>query len=111
MSEHDSSQYEQAYARICAIRSPEDVRAYDKQDIMGLCDDLRCVLIERTEQNGGHLASNLGAVELTVAIHRVFCSPEDHIIFDVGHQAYVHKLLTGRAKDFETLRQAGGLSG
>ena len=102
---------EQAYERIRAIRSPADVRACDVQDIGTLCDDLRRVLIDRTEQNGGHLASNLGVVELTVAIHRVFSSPKDHVIFDVGHQSYVHKLLTGRAKDFEALRQAGGLSG
>ncbi len=111
MSEHEQHTSEQALARILAIRSPEDVRACDERDIPSLCEDVRRVLIDRTEQNGGHLASNLGAVELTVAIHRVFSSPKDHIIFDVGHQSYVHKLLTGRAKEFETLRQAGGLSG
>ena len=102
---------ERAYERIRAIRSPEDVRAMDEQDIGTLCEDIRRVLIDRTEQNGGHLASNLGVVELTVAIHRVFESPKDHIIFDVGHQSYVHKLLTGRADVFDTLRQSGGLSG
>ena len=102
---------EQASERIRAIRSPEDVRAYKAQDIPSLCEDIRRVLIDRTEQNGGHLASNLGVVELTVAIHRVFESPKDHIVFDVGHQSYVHKLLTGRAEEFDTLRQSGGLSG
>ncbi len=102
---------EQAYKRIRAIRSPEDVRALDEHQIGALCEDIRRVLIDRTEQNGGHLASNLGVVELTVAIHRVFESPKDHIIFDVGHQSYVHKLLTGRAEQFDTLRRSGGLSG
>ena len=62
-------------------------------------------------ENGGHLSSNLGVVELTVAIHRVFDSPRDHVIFDVGHQSYVHKLLTGRKEQFDTLRRAGGISG
>ena len=110
MSEQQSN-IKQAYERIRAIRSPEDIRGCDEQDIKALCEDIRRVLIDRTEQNGGHLASNLGVVELTVAIHRVFSSPKDHIIFDVGHQAYVHKLLTGRAAAFDTLRQSGGLSG
>ena len=100
-----------AKERIGAIRSPEDVKALPCAHIEPLCDDLRRVLIERTEKNGGHLASNLGVVEMTVAIHRVFDSPTDHIIFDVGHQSYVHKLLTGRAEAFDTLRQPGGLSG
>ena len=81
------------------------------KEIPALCQRLRRVLIERTLQNGGHLASNLGVVELTVAIHRVFDAPIDHIVFDVGHQAYVHKLLTGRADAFDTLRTPGGISG
>jgi 1-deoxy-D-xylulose-5-phosphate synthase len=100
-----------AKERIGAIRSPEDVKALSQEQIAPLCEDLRRVLIDRTVKNGGHLASNLGVVEATVAIHRVFDSPTDHIIFDVGHQSYVHKLLTGRKEQFDTLRQAGGLSG
>ncbi len=101
----------QANERIRAIRSPEDVRGCLRGEIPALCDDLRRVLIDRTEKNGGHLASNLGVVELTVAVHRVFDTPREHVIFDVGHQSYVHKLLTGRAEAFDTLRRAGGLSG
>jgi hypothetical protein len=68
-------------------------------------------LIDKVTQNGGHLASNLGAVELTLAIHRVFDIPRDHLIFDVSHQSYVHKIITGRKERFDTLRQGGGLSG
>ena len=93
------------------VRSPKDVKAMRDKEIPALCQRLRRVLIERTLQNGGHLASNLGVVELTVAIHRVFDAPIDHIVFDVGHQAYVHKLLTGRADAFDTLRMPGGISG
>lgn len=100
-----------AHGRIRAIRSPRDVRDCPRKEIDALCDDLRRVLIDRTEKNGGHLASNLGVVELTVAVHRVFDAPTDHIVFDVGHQCYVHKLLTGRAEMFDTLRRPGGLSG
>lgn len=76
-----------------------------------LCRDIRRMLIETVTKNGGHLASNLGVVELTVALHRTFESHKDRIIWDVGHQCYVHKILTGRAQRFATLRQAGGLSG
>ena len=72
---------------------------------------IREFLIEHVAKTGGHLASNLGVVELTLALHRLFDSPEDKIIWDVGHQSYVHKILTGRAEDFDTLRQFGGLSG
>ena len=93
------------------VRSPEDVRALAKADLPLLCRKLRRVLVEQTQRTGGHLASNLGVVEMTVAIHRVFCAPTDHIVFDVGHQSYVHKLLTGRADAFSTLRTPGGLSG
>ena len=100
-----------ARARLRALHAPFDVQALPSEEIDSLCADVRRVLIDRTERNGGHLASNLGVVELTVAVHRVFDSPHDHIIFDVGHQSYVHKLLTGRAEAFDTLRQPGGLSG
>ena len=93
------------------INSPEDLKKLEDGDIAPLCDQIRSFLIDNVERSGGHLASNLGATELSVAIHRVFDSPKDHIIFDVGHQSYVHKLLTGRREEFSTLRTPGGLSG
>ncbi|MCQ2413855.1 MAG: 1-deoxy-D-xylulose-5-phosphate synthase [Clostridia bacterium] len=96
---------------ITNIQSPADLKKLPKDEIPGLCEEIRNVLIETVGRTGGHLASNLGAVELTVAVHRVFDSPKDHIIFDVGHQSYVHKMLTGRADRFDTLRKPGGLSG
>lgn len=93
------------------INSPSDLKKLDKSKIPALAAEIREFLVENVEQRGGHLASNLGAVELTLAIHTVFDSPTDHVIFDVGHQAYVHKMLTGRKADFDTLRLPGGLSG
>ena len=96
---------------LSKIHSPHDVKALTKNDLPRLIQEIRTELIETVTKNGGHLASNLGLVELTVAIHRIFSSPQDHIIFDVGHQSYVHKLLTGRYEAFHTLRQSGGLSG
>ncbi len=99
------------YKHLGSIASPEDVKKLDKSSIAELCEEIRSCIIETTEKNGGHLSSNLGVVELTVAIHRVFDCPKDHIIFDVGHQSYTHKLLTGRYDRFDTLRQAGGISG
>ena len=93
------------------IHTPADLRALSHEDILSLCGEIRDTLVETVTQNGGHLASNLGAVELSVAMHRVFDCPRDHFIFDVGHQSYVHKLLTGRYDRFGTLRQGGGLSG
>ncbi len=93
------------------IHSPADVRALSEDEIPALCREIRRTLVDTVTETGGHLASNLGVVELSVAIHRVFDCPRDHIIFDVGHQSYVHKLLTGRYDRFSTLRQGGGLSG
>ncbi len=93
------------------INSPKDLKALPEKELAALAAELRDYLVFRTEENGGHLASNLGVVELTLALHRVFNVPEDHIVFDVGHQSYVHKLLTGRKEKFDTLRRAGGLSG
>ena len=93
------------------INSPEDLKALDEGQIPELCAEIREFLVHNAEKRGGHLASNLGVTEMTVAIHRVFDSPKDHIIFDVGHQAYVHKLITGRRSGFSTLREPGGLSG
>lgn len=91
--------------------SPEKLRLLPDSDMPALCGELRSFLIEKVEKSGGHLASNLGVVELSVALHRIFDSPRDHIIFDVGHQAYVHKILTGRRDSFDDLRVPGGLSG
>ena len=93
------------------IQSPADVKALDKSRLPLLCQELREFLIENVSKTGGHLASNLGAVELTVAIHRVFDTASDRLVFDVGHQCYVHKALTGRQELFSTLRQLDGLSG
>lgn len=93
------------------INCPADVKTLDKQLLPELCTEIRTVLLDTISETGGHLASNLGAVELTVAMHRVFDAPQDSIVFDVGHQCYAHKLLTGRCEQFKTLRQKGGLSG
>lgn len=93
------------------INSPSDVKKLDKKDLPELAKECREVLIETVSKNGGHLASNLGVVELTIALHRVFCSPKDKIIWDVGHQCYTHKLLTGRYNEFSTIRTENGLSG
>jgi len=93
------------------INEPGDVKGLNHGELSELCSELRELLVSRVSENGGHLASNLGAVELTVALHRVFDSPKDKIVWDVGHQSYVHKLLTGRRKQFPSLRQYQGLSG
>ena len=77
------------------INSPSDLKKLNKSDMPALAAEIREFLVENVEKKGGHLASNLGAVELTLAIHTVFDSPSDHIIFDVGHQSYVHKIITG----------------
>lgn len=94
-----------------SIHSPEDVKKIPEKEIDALASEIREELVRIVSQNGGHLASNLGVVELTLAIHRVFDTPKDHLIFDVGHQSYVHKMLTGRYDRIETIRKAGGLSG
>ena len=93
------------------IRSCEDVRKLHKNDLPLLCDQLRQKMIDTVSVNGGHLSSNLGTVELTVAMHRVFRFPTDTVVWDVGHQCYAHKLLTGRYDRFHTLRQKDGISG
>lgn len=96
---------------LSSIHTPADLRALPAKAIPALCAEIRKTLVDTVTENGGHLASNLGAVELSVAMHRVFDCPRDHFIFDVGHQSYVHKLLTGRYEQFSTLRRGGGLSG
>ncbi|MBX6388842.1 MAG: 1-deoxy-D-xylulose-5-phosphate synthase [Frankia sp.] len=96
---------------LSTINSPQDVRRLDPAELTALAAEIRDFLIHAVARTGGHLGPNLGAVELTLAIHRVFDSPYDRILWDTGHQAYVHKILTGRAAGFERLRQRGGLSG
>jgi len=93
------------------IDSPSDLKGLKQKELKQLASEIREELVKTVTANGGHLASNLGAVELTIALHRVFDSPRDKIVWDVGHQSYVHKLLTGRRQRFATLRQYGGLSG
>lgn len=93
------------------INSPEDLRALSEDELATLSAEIRNFLVEKVSKTGGHLGPNLGVVELTLAIHRVFDSPKDPILWDTGHQTYVHKMVTGRASSFETLRQDGGLSG
>jgi len=105
MSESNTTKY------LSAINSPEEFKAISKKELDAVAKEIREELLRVVSKNGGHLASNLGAVELTMAIHRVFNTPKDHIIFDVGHQSYVHKMLTGRYGQMDTIRQAGGISG
>ena len=93
------------------IQSPADVKALKLADVQKLAAEMRHVIIQTVARNAGHLAPNLGVVELTLALHRVFDSPRDKIIWDVGHQSYPHKLLTGRLDQFHTLRQLGGIAG
>ncbi len=100
-----------SYTYLGKQNREEDLKKLDSAQCDRLCAEIRQELLERVTKNGGHLASNLGVVELTLAIHRVFSLPEDRLIFDVGHQSYVHKLLSDRFDRFSTLRQPGGLSG
>jgi 1-deoxy-D-xylulose-5-phosphate synthase len=94
-----------------AIKSPADLAGLNSEQLNQLSDEIRSFLIEKVSKTGGHLGPNLGVVELTIAIHRTFESPKDVILFDTGHQSYVHKILTGRADSFDQLRQRGGISG
>jgi 1-deoxy-D-xylulose-5-phosphate synthase len=94
-----------------AIDGPDALRGLDDSELRALAQEIRDVLIDAVSVNGGHLGSNLGAVELTLALHRVFDSPRDAIVWDTGHQTYVHKLVTGRLEGFGRLRQGGGMSG
>ena len=95
---------------LSKIKAPNDVKKLAANELPELCDEIREEIISTVADNGGHLASNLGVVELTVALHRVFTLPEDCIVWDVGHQSYAHKLLTGREEAFSTLRREDGLS-
>jgi len=96
---------------LADLAGPADLAGLSTADLEVLAEEIRAFLIEKVRIGGGHLGPNLGAVELTIALHRVFDSPRDLLLFDTGHQAYVHKLLTGRQHDFDGLRQAGGVSG
>ena len=92
------------------ISQPSDLKKLSSQQTVQLCAEIREFLLDNVSKTGGHLASNLGAVELTVALHRVLTTPTDEIVFDVGHQCYTHKLLTGRREGFAKLRQLDGIS-
>ena len=99
------------YDLLNTINAPSDLAELDKKELVRLCSQIREFLVEKVTKNGGHLASNLGVVELSVALHLVFDMPKDKIVWDVGHQSYVHKILTGRKEGFENLRKFNGLSG
>src|SRR3979490_1924070 len=93
------------------VNDPRDIRALNKDELRQLCRELREFTVDAVQKTGGHISSSLGTVELTVALHRVFDSPKDKLVWDTGHQAYIHKILTGRRGRFDTLRQFGGMSG
>ena len=94
-----------------SINSPDDLKALPRKELALLAKEIRQRIVEVVATNGGHLAPSLGVVELTIALHRVFSLPQDKLVWDVGHQSYAHKLLTGRRDQFKTLRTFGGLSG
>ncbi len=94
-----------------SLNSPKDLAKFSPEQLKALCDEIRAEIVSTVAKNGGHLAPSLGVVELTVALHKVFSTPEDKFVWDVGHQSYAHKLLTGRKKDFGSLRAIDGLSG
>ena len=99
------------YKILSGIKSPDDVKKLNNAQLNVLCDEMRDIIIETVSKNGGHLASNLGVVELTIALIKSFDFPNDKIVWDVGHQSYVHKILTGRREAFDELRKPGGLAG
>ncbi len=96
---------------LSKINSPHDIKGLKRKELEQLAEEIREQIVRTVSNNGGHLASNLGAVELSIALHRVFNSPQDKIVWDVGHQCYAHKLLTGRYAQFNTLRKSGGIAG
>ena len=99
------------YPWLDNINCPADLKKIPEEALPALCSEIRQFLVEAVSKTGGHLASNLGVVEITVGLHRIFDAPKDDILFDVGHQCYVHKMLTGRKDRFDSLRQFGGISG
>ncbi len=103
---------QQSYIRVLdQIHSPQDIKKLDLDQLQSLVDEIRAFLIQTIQKTGGHLAPNLGTIEMTIAMHYVFDTPEDSFVFDVGHQAYTHKILTGRLDKMSTLRQKDGISG
>ena len=102
---------EKKYPLLDNINSPADLKKLDVEQLPQLCDELRSFIINSLATNPGHLGSSLGAIDIIVAVHYVIDSPKDKFLFDVGHQAYAHKILTGRRDAFKTNRQHGGLSG
>ena len=99
------------HALLNSIRSPADLRQLSREELQQLALELRDFVLHSVSQTGGHLSSNLGTVELTVALHAVYDTPHDRLIWDVGHQTYAHKILTGRREQMHTLRQIGGIGG
>src|SRR5258706_14454150 len=99
------------YELLKTINDPAELRKLDRKQLHQLADELRAFVLDSVSKTGGHLSSNLGTVELTIALHYVFDTPEDRIVWDVGHQTYPHKILTGRREKMDTLRMAGGISG
>src|SRR6266540_4339837 len=100
-----------AYELLKTIDDPAALRALDRRGLRRLADELRTFILESVSQTGGHLSSNLGTVELTIALHHVFNTPHDRIVWDVGHQTYPHKILTGRREAMSRIRMSGGISG
>ena len=99
------------YELLDRIDSPADIKGFSMEQLRQLCDELRQYIVECCARNPGHLAASLGAVELIVGIHYVYDTPQDKLVFDVGHQAYAHKILTGRREAFASMRTQGGISG
>ena len=93
------------------IKSPEDIKNFSTEELQELCDELRSYIIDTVTEVGGHLAPTLGVIELTVALHYLFDTPKDKLVWDVGHQGYAHKIITGRFKEFRTIRKYDGISG
>jgi len=100
-----------AYELLQTINDPADLRQLDRKALGQLATELRAFVLESVSRTGGHLSSNLGTVELTIALHYVFNTPEDRIVWDVGHQSYPHKILTGRRGEMDRIRMLGGISG
>src|SRR6476619_7420060 len=100
-----------AYPLLETVEDPADIRTYDRKQLAQLATELRGFIVDSVAATGGHLSSNLGTVELTIALHYVFNTPEDRLIWDVGHQTYGHKILTGRRAGMNRLRQKGGIAG
>ncbi|KKM04194.1 hypothetical protein LCGC14_1766650, partial [marine sediment metagenome] len=96
---------------LAHINSPADLRKLDKKQLPQVAEEIRALIVNSVQQTGGHISSNLGVIELTIALHYIFNTPDDRFVWDVGHQSYVHKILTGRRDKMHTMRQAGGLSG